>query len=124
VLFYTLSVILHAECGFHSHESNSDTYACEYDTHECDNDTVECEGGKKAKKRSAITITTRTTVISTKSDFYTQSAISSVILHAECDFDFYECDYDTLECDYDTLECDLYTESVISTCTSVIPTHK
>jgi hypothetical protein len=36
---------------------------------------------KKTKKKSAIT--THASVISTKSDFYTQSAISSVILHAE-----------------------------------------
>jgi hypothetical protein len=41
--FFTLSVILHADSGFHTYESNFDTYAIEYDTQECDNDSHECD---------------------------------------------------------------------------------
>jgi hypothetical protein len=41
------------------------------------------------------------------------------VLHAECDFHTQESNFDTYECDYDTNECDLYTQSVISTRTSV-----
>jgi hypothetical protein len=55
--FYLQSVILHAECGFHTHGSMFHTYACKYDNHECDFNTLEC-------------------------DLYPQSAIP----HAECDF--------------------------------------
>jgi hypothetical protein len=49
--------------------------------------------------------------------------MQSEILHAECFFHTQECNFDTNLCDYDTLECDLYTQNVISTCTSVNSTR-
>jgi hypothetical protein len=47
---------------------------------------------------------TRTSVISTRTRVISTRTV---------------CNFDTYECDYDTLECDLYTQSVISTSTSV-----
>jgi hypothetical protein len=52
--FHTHSVVLHADCGIHWHESNFDICLWEYNTHECD-------------------FTTH------KSDFYTQTVI---LLHS------------------------------------------
>jgi hypothetical protein len=34
--FHPHSMILHAECDFHTHECNFDTYECDYDTLEWD----------------------------------------------------------------------------------------
>jgi hypothetical protein len=68
--FQTHSMILHAECGFHTNESHFDRYACEYDTHECDNDTLkcdlylhECESKHSVILTGLNVITTRTSVI-------------------------------------------------------------
>jgi hypothetical protein len=110
-------VILHAECGFHSHESNFDTYACLYDTHECVNDMLEWNFYMQSVISIRIVIFTRTNMITfpNKREWF---------LHEECDFETYECDYGTQECDYDTVECDLYTQSVILALTSVIDTRR
>jgi hypothetical protein len=99
------SVILHAKCGFDSHESNFNTHTCErhsrvwfidaegnfhthcdFDKHECDHD---CD----------------------KSDFYTQSLILTRI----CVIMTLTGVIMTLECDFNTHKIEFYTQSTIST---------
>jgi hypothetical protein len=113
VIFHTPSVILHAKCGFHSHESNFGTHACEYDTHECDNDTHECDLYTQSIIFTLIVMLTRTNVI---------TKLTTVIFtprmwfwQYECEFDTYECDYDSQDCDYNTQKIDFYPQSTIST---------
>jgi hypothetical protein len=97
VWVYTLSVSIHAECGFNTHESNFDTYAGEFDNHECDYDTLVCDFYTQSVISTRVVILTRTR----HSQLGFQNA-QEWFSHAECDFDTYECDYDTHECDYDT----------------------
>jgi hypothetical protein len=52
-------MILHAEYGFHTHESNFYTYASECDTHECDNDTLKCDFHTQSVISTHIVILTR-----------------------------------------------------------------
>jgi hypothetical protein len=96
-------VILHVECGFHTHESNFDMYAFKYDTHECVNDMLECS------------IYTQSAILYAECDFHTQCDFET----HECDYDTHNCDFytyksdfDTYECDYNTHECNLYTNQL------------
>jgi hypothetical protein len=81
--FHTQSVIFNEEYGFHSNESNFNTYACEYDTLECDNDTHEYDLYMPSIISTRIVITTLTTVISTT------KRPKEWFMHAECDFDMF-----------------------------------
>jgi hypothetical protein len=91
--FYKQSVILHAECGFHTHKSNFDMYAYKYDIHEC-----------KAHARVWF--------IHAECNF-----------HTSCNFDTHECDFCTHYCDFFTLSVILIRMRVIITLTSDITTR-
>jgi hypothetical protein len=72
--FNTQSVILHAECGFHSHKSSFVTYTCNYGAHKCDNDTHDCDLYTQSVIFIRIVNDTLEGYFNIhKSDFYTQS---------------------------------------------------
>jgi hypothetical protein len=72
--FHPQSVILHADCDFHSHECNFDTFACEYDTHECNLYMSIIYDASKYDTYECDTDTHECDLYTHKSDFYTHKS--------------------------------------------------